>query len=111
MAASMQIRAFWDIAPCSVVVVDRRFRGAYCLYYQGYDPWNIGLLQRDFTVRYPVRLKSSYSSPRVLEISHLPHQFSSKLHKLLGDVLADRHDETNRWSLKCKNEYYCAHWC
>jgi hypothetical protein len=27
--------AFWDIAPCSLVEVDRRFRGAYCLHYQG----------------------------------------------------------------------------
>jgi hypothetical protein len=25
----MRIRAFWDIAPCSLAVVDRRFRGAY----------------------------------------------------------------------------------
>jgi hypothetical protein len=24
--------AFWDIAPCSLVEVDRRFRGAFCLY-------------------------------------------------------------------------------
>jgi hypothetical protein len=28
--------AFWDIAPCSLVVVDRRFRRSYCLY-QGSD--------------------------------------------------------------------------
>jgi hypothetical protein len=26
--------AFWSIAPCSLVEVDRRFRGAYCLHYQ-----------------------------------------------------------------------------
>jgi hypothetical protein len=26
---------FWDIAPCSLVQVDRRFRGAYCLHPQG----------------------------------------------------------------------------
>jgi hypothetical protein len=26
--------AFWDIAPCSLVEVDRRFRGAYCLHHQ-----------------------------------------------------------------------------
>jgi hypothetical protein len=26
---------FWDIAPCSVVEVDRRFRGVYCLHDQG----------------------------------------------------------------------------
>jgi hypothetical protein len=23
--------AFWDIAPCSLIEVDRRFRGTYCL--------------------------------------------------------------------------------
>jgi hypothetical protein len=34
-AASMKIRAFWDVAPCSLVGVDRRFRGAYCLHHQG----------------------------------------------------------------------------
>jgi hypothetical protein len=29
---------FWDVAPCSHVEVDRSFRGAYCLHYQG-DWW------------------------------------------------------------------------
>jgi hypothetical protein len=33
----MQITAFWDIAPCSLVEVDRRFRGAYGLYDQVSD--------------------------------------------------------------------------
>jgi hypothetical protein len=33
-AASMKIRAFWDVVPCSLGV-DRRFRGAYCLHHQG----------------------------------------------------------------------------
>jgi hypothetical protein len=28
MAASMKIRAFWDIAPCSLVGVGGRFRGS-----------------------------------------------------------------------------------
>jgi hypothetical protein len=31
----MEIRALWDVAPCSLVGLDRRFRGAYCLHYQG----------------------------------------------------------------------------
>jgi hypothetical protein len=33
-AASMNMKAFWDtsIAPCSLVEVDRHFRGAYCLH-------------------------------------------------------------------------------
>jgi hypothetical protein len=30
-AASMTMRAFWDVAPCSMGEVDRRFRNAYCL--------------------------------------------------------------------------------
>jgi hypothetical protein len=29
--ASTKMTAFWDIEPCSLVEVDRRFRGAYCL--------------------------------------------------------------------------------
>jgi hypothetical protein len=29
-AASMTMIAFWDIAPCSTVEVDRRFRGVSC---------------------------------------------------------------------------------
>jgi hypothetical protein len=31
----MKINVFWDVAPHSLVEIDRRFRGAYCLYYQG----------------------------------------------------------------------------
>jgi hypothetical protein len=33
-AASMTLTAFWDIPPCSLVEIDRRFRGAYCLHHQ-----------------------------------------------------------------------------
>jgi hypothetical protein len=36
-APSMKIRAFWDVAPCSLIRVDRRFRDVYCLYHQGGD--------------------------------------------------------------------------
>jgi hypothetical protein len=53
-AASVKIWAFWDIAPCSLGVY-RRFRGAYCL-------WNVGILQRDYTVLYPRRLQSLWNS-------------------------------------------------
>jgi hypothetical protein len=27
----MKFRVFWGVAPCNVVGVDRRFRGAYCI--------------------------------------------------------------------------------
>jgi hypothetical protein len=28
---------FWDAVSCSLLKTDRRFRGAYCLHYQGED--------------------------------------------------------------------------
>jgi hypothetical protein len=33
----MKIRAFWDVALCSLVVIERRFRGAYSNLHQGDD--------------------------------------------------------------------------
>jgi hypothetical protein len=30
----LNIRAFWDVAQCSLFVVNGRFRGAYCLHHQ-----------------------------------------------------------------------------
>jgi hypothetical protein len=33
--ASMKCRVFSDVAPCSLIGVDRRFRCTYCLHYQG----------------------------------------------------------------------------
>jgi hypothetical protein len=33
-AAIMKFRVLWDVAPCSHIEVDRRFRGVYCLHYQ-----------------------------------------------------------------------------
>jgi hypothetical protein len=33
--ASMKMIAFWDTTPCSLVGVDCRLRGAYCLHHQG----------------------------------------------------------------------------
>jgi hypothetical protein len=29
----MKMTAFWDVTPCSLVEVDRRFRGVYCFYH------------------------------------------------------------------------------
>jgi hypothetical protein len=43
-AASMKTAAFWDIVPCSLVVVDRRFRGAYYLHHQG-DEYVVTLIK------------------------------------------------------------------
>jgi hypothetical protein len=31
-ATRMKLTVFWDVASCSLVAFDRRFRGAYCLH-------------------------------------------------------------------------------
>jgi hypothetical protein len=54
-AAAVKMTAFWDIALCSLVEVDRCFIGAYYLYYQGYY---LSRLVRDYTALYPRRLSS-----------------------------------------------------
>jgi hypothetical protein len=36
-AASMKMTVFWEVAPCSLAEVRRRFGGACCLYHQGDD--------------------------------------------------------------------------
>jgi hypothetical protein len=33
-AASMKMTLFWDVAPCSLVEIDRHFGGTYCLHHQ-----------------------------------------------------------------------------
>jgi hypothetical protein len=32
---SMKMAVFWNVAPCSLVDIDRRFRGTYCFHHQG----------------------------------------------------------------------------
>jgi hypothetical protein len=34
-AMSMDVAAFWNVALCSLVDVQKHFRGAYCLHHQG----------------------------------------------------------------------------
>jgi hypothetical protein len=31
---SIKMTALWDMTPCSLVIVYRRFRGAYCLHHE-----------------------------------------------------------------------------
>jgi hypothetical protein len=41
--ANMKMIVLWDIAPCSLVGVDRRFRGEYCPHHQGDRP-DVGIM-------------------------------------------------------------------
>jgi hypothetical protein len=64
--ANMKMAAFWDVAPCSLVEVDRRFRDAHCLHHQMSDssPWwwrqyaplKRRAILRDYTAQYSRRL-------------------------------------------------------
>jgi hypothetical protein len=66
-AASVNMVAFWDMAPCSVEEVHRRFRRAYCVHHHSNNPddggskhlWIVSLLLRDYKVSYPRALPFS----------------------------------------------------
>jgi hypothetical protein len=79
MAASMNMAVFWVVAPCSLVDVYRRFRGASCLHHQGDDGsskylWNVGKLLSDYTALQPRIQSSSYPFIRPSTyISIYPH--------------------------------------
>jgi hypothetical protein len=74
---SSKTPVFCDVAPCSLIEIDRRFRGAYCLHRQGDDDgrnkhfWNIGQFLPHFTAQHPRTQSSSYSPPWEPEISQL----------------------------------------
>jgi hypothetical protein len=53
-------------APCSIVEVDRRFRGAFCFHHDSLlvngdstHLWNVGILQWYYTVLYLRKVSSS----------------------------------------------------
>jgi hypothetical protein len=59
-AATMKIAVFWVVAPCSLVEVYQRFRGACCLHHRPNDRgskhiWNVGKLLQDYTALQPRR--------------------------------------------------------
>jgi hypothetical protein len=62
----MKLTAFFNITPCNLVKVDRRFRGTYCLHHQGNYRGsthflNINLLQWDYMALYPIGCFSCYN--------------------------------------------------
>jgi hypothetical protein len=57
-AASMKMTLFWDVAPCSLVEIYRRFRRAYCPRNLPDDRgskhfWNVGQFLRDYAAQHP----------------------------------------------------------
>jgi hypothetical protein len=35
LVLNLKMAVCWDTAPCSLIEIDQRFRGAYCLHHQG----------------------------------------------------------------------------
>jgi hypothetical protein len=69
-AASMKFRVFWDVASCSHVDFDGRFRGTYCLHHEADDGGsthlsNVVQNRLDYRVLHPRRL---YTSCKVLVV-------------------------------------------
>jgi hypothetical protein len=78
----LKMTDFWDIAPCSLVEVGRRFvpppsSGRWISRSRlthrpdngsGMHLGNVGLLKRDYTALYPTKMSSSYSTPWEPEI-------------------------------------------
>jgi hypothetical protein len=50
----MKLSAFWDIVPCSLVGVNRRFIGTYSLHHQG-DDGDSGLFVRVFRLKFSMQ--------------------------------------------------------
>jgi hypothetical protein len=59
---------FWDVAPCNLVQVERRFRDAYCLHQLS----NVSHLTRDNTVQYPRRLLFTLAAVRTWNLADSP---------------------------------------
>jgi hypothetical protein len=52
-AASIKMAVFWDVAPCSLVDIDRRFRAHL---------WNVGQFLQDYTAQHPRRQSSLWNA-------------------------------------------------
>jgi hypothetical protein len=71
-AASVKMAVFRVVAPCSLLDVYRRFRGACCLHHQGSkDLWNIGKLLPDYSALQPRKQPSYYWPCFIVPYSNL----------------------------------------
>jgi hypothetical protein len=65
MAVSMRMTVLWDVVPCSLIEIDQRFRGTYCLHHQvdgggSKHLWNVNQFLWDCTAQNPRRQSFSF---------------------------------------------------
>jgi hypothetical protein len=66
----LQITAFWDSAPSTVIEFDRGFTGAHCFHHQ--DETSFNFYETTRIKQYPKRLSSSCCPPWESDVSKLP---------------------------------------
>jgi hypothetical protein len=83
---------FWDVLPCKIIV-DRRFRGTYCLHHQGDEI--IRLFYAAVGLHPRRQIWTSYSPPWELVISHRLMVFENRvLRRIFGP---ERDEITGEW--------------
>jgi hypothetical protein len=91
---SLKTTVFWEVVPCSFILVDRRFRGAYNLHLQALCKaviWNVCQFLRGCTAQHLKRRSSSHSPKWQREISYgSPSLFLYfKISKARGKIYLD----------------------
>jgi hypothetical protein len=70
----MKLTVYWDVEPCSLAEIDRRFRYAYYLHYQGDDDWGGAVRTSETSVNF-YELYGATSQQTVFFNSHTINKF------------------------------------
>jgi hypothetical protein len=102
--ASMKTTPLWKTAPRSLVEVDRRFRGTYCLHYQEVSTSETSVYFYETARRNPRRLSSSevtsYAVAQRREMAHTNTSGPTAGRRRLTGIMC-RHD-TQTETVKCR---------
>jgi hypothetical protein len=89
----MKMAVFWNVAPCSLLGIDRRFRGANCFHHQGVDG---GITSSEISVNFYQTARRNIPQHRHLHLQldlcdgFISNQLGYKLHK--QDVFYEKDD-------------------
>jgi hypothetical protein len=106
---NMNTRAFWDIAPCSLVGVDRRFRSAYRLHHQGEELrffLQLRIFWPCFTAWYWLQWLDSDLSPFLCLCDFTSRRSRTKLKINILKIPAKEGIETSKNFYKCFQNFH-----
>jgi hypothetical protein len=66
---SYQVAVFWDVAPCNMVDIDRRFRGASCLHHQHLRTFMVARICKILMLCY--KIQDQKSNMKFTDVSRL----------------------------------------